>query len=70
MTPIPSLAEQRAVEEWRKQISTGKPHAILGQTNALGALYKIYVRVTKAETTRYFMDKDAAVEWVKSYARR
>ena len=70
MTPIPSIAEQKAVEGWRKQNATGKPHALLGQTNALGAIFQIYVRLTKAENTRYFMDSDAAVDWVKNYYRQ
>lgn len=69
MMTIPSLAEQREMEEWRKQNKSGKPHALLGQTNALGALIQIYVRLTKANDTRYFMDPEAAIAWVKNFGQ-
>jgi hypothetical protein len=65
MTSIPSLTEQRKLEEWRKRNRSGKRHALLGQTNALGALVQIYVRLTKASDTRYFMDPESASMWVK-----
>jgi hypothetical protein len=64
MTSIPSLSEQKKLEEWRKQNKSGKPHAMLGRTNALGALAQIYVRLTQAEDTRYFMDPEAATSWI------
>ncbi len=61
MTSIPSTLEQKELEEWRKRNKSGKPHALLGRTNALGVLIKIYVRFTKAEDTRYFMNPEAAI---------
>jgi hypothetical protein len=67
MTTIPSTAEQQELEEWRKQNKSGKPHAMLGRTNALGVLIQIFIRLTKANDTRYFMDPDAAVAWVKGF---
>jgi hypothetical protein len=69
MTIIPSLVEQKAMEEWRKQNNSGKPHALLGQTNALGALIQIYIRLTKAKDTRYFMNPEAAIAWVKNFGQ-
>ena len=69
MTIIPSLVEQKEMEEWRKQNKSGKPHALLGQTNALGALIQIYVRLTKAKDTRYFMNPEAAIAWVKNFGK-
>ncbi|MCP4542150.1 MAG: hypothetical protein GY832_33930 [Chloroflexi bacterium] len=69
MTTIPATIEQKKLEEWRKQNKSGKPHALLGRTNALGALIKIYVRFTKAADTRYFMDPKAAVTWVRNFGR-
>jgi hypothetical protein len=69
MTVKPSLGEQRKLEEWRKQNKSGKPHALLGQTNALGALAQIYIRFTRAKDTRYFMDPEAAVAWIKNFGR-
>ncbi len=70
MTSIPSTTEQKKLEEWRKQNESGKPHALLGRTNALGALIKIYIRFTKAEDTRYFMKPEAAIAWVKGFGQR
>ena len=70
MTSIPSTNEQKKLEEWRKQNKSGKPHAMLGRTNALGVLVQIYVRLTKAEDTRYFMNPEAAITWVKSFGQR
>ena len=70
MTTIPSTTEQKELEEWRKQNKSGKPHALLGRTNALGVLIQIYVRLTKAEDTRYFMNPEAAIAWVKSFGQR
>jgi hypothetical protein len=70
MRSIPSLDEQREMEEWRKQNKSGKPHALLDRTSALGALIQIYVRLTKAADTRYFMDSEAAIAWVKSFQRQ
>jgi hypothetical protein len=67
MTSIPSASEQKELEAWRAQNKSGKPHALLGRTNALGALVSIYMRITKARDTRYFMNIEAAVEWVKSF---
>ena len=67
MTSIPSTEEQKKLEEWRKRNQTGKPHALLGQTNALGVLAQIYVRLTKAEDTRYFMNPGKAIAWVKGF---
>jgi hypothetical protein len=67
MTAIPSTTEQQKLEEWRKGNKSGKPHALLGRTNALGVLIQIYVRLTKAEDTRYFMNPEAAIAWVKSF---
>ena len=64
---IPSTSEQRKLEEWRKQNESGKPHAMLGQTNALGVLIQIYIRLTKAADTRYFMNPEAAIAWVKNF---
>ena len=66
----PSAEEQKKLEEWRKRNRTGKPHALLGQTNALGVLAQIYVRLTKAEDTRYFMDPERAIAWVKGFDQR
>ncbi len=70
MKPIPSTTEQKKLEEWRQRNNSGKPHALLGQTNALGVLIKLYVRLTKAKDTRYFMNPRAAVDWVKSFDQR
>jgi hypothetical protein len=67
MKAIPSIAEQQELEEWRKENKSGRPHAMLGRTNALGALIQIYIRLTKANDTRYFMSPDAAVAWVKGF---
>ena len=67
MGGIPPMSELQQMEEWRAQNKTGKPHALLGQTNALSALMTIYVRLTKARDTRYFMNEDAAVEWVREF---
>jgi hypothetical protein len=67
MTIIPSMVEQKEMEEWRKKNKSGKPHAILGQTNALGALIQIFIRLTRAKDTRYFMNPEAAIAWVKSF---
>lgn len=64
MTALPSQDEQKILEEWRKQNNPGKRHAMLGRTNALGALIQIYVRLTQAEDTRYFMDPEAATSWI------
>ncbi len=36
MTTIPSTSEQKKLEAWRKQNKSGKPHALLGRTNAGG----------------------------------
>jgi hypothetical protein len=70
MTAIPSMYQQRELEEWRKQNRSGKPHALLGRTNALGTLVQIYIRFTRAEDTRYFMKPEAAVAWVKNFDQR
>ncbi len=70
MESIPSTGEQKQLEEWRKQNESGKPHAMLGRTNALGALITIYIRFTKARDTRYFMNPDTAIAWVKNFGRR
>lgn len=70
MTSIPSTEEQKKLEEWRKQNKSGKPHALLGQTNALGVLAQIYVRLTKAEDTRYFLNPESAIAWVKGFDQR
>ena len=69
MKIIPSLVEQKEMEAWRKQNKSGKPHALLGQTNVLGALIQIYIRLTKAKDTRYFMNPEAAIAWVKSFGQ-
>jgi hypothetical protein len=65
MASLPSQDEQRILGEWRKENDPGKRHAMLGRTNALGVLIQIYVRLTKAEDMRYFMDPEAAIAWVK-----
>jgi hypothetical protein len=67
MTTIPSTAEQQRLEEWRKKNKSGKPHAMLGRTNALGALIQIFIRLTRARDTRYFMNPEVAVAWVKGF---
>ncbi len=67
MGSIPPMGELQKMEEWRKQNNSGKPHALLGQTNALSALMTIYMRLTKARDTRYFMDPEAAIEWVEGF---
>ena len=67
MTSIPSSEEQKKLEEWRASNESGKPHALLGRTNALGVLVKMYISLTKARSTRYFMSPEAAVSWVKGY---
>ncbi len=67
MASIPSMVEQKRMEEWRQQNKSGKPHALLGRTNALGALITIYVRFTKAADTRYFMDPEEAINWIKNF---
>jgi hypothetical protein len=67
MTAIPSTTEQQRLEEWRKGNKSGKPHALLGRTNALGVLIQIYIRLTKAEDTRYFMNREAAIAWVRDF---
>ena len=69
MTTIPSASDQKRMEAWRKENNSGKPHALLGQTNALGALITIYMQLTKARDTRYFMRPEAAVRWVKNFGR-
>ena len=69
MTSVPSTEVQKELEEWRKQNRTGKPHAMLGRTNALSVLVTIYMRLTQAQDTRYFMNPEAAVDWVKSHDR-
>jgi len=70
MTSIPSTEEQKRLEAWRKQNKSGKPHALLGQTNALGALIQIYIRLTRAEDTRYFMSPERAIAWVRGFDQR
>ena len=70
MTLVPSMSEQSRMEEWRKQNKSGKPNALLGRTNALGVLVQIYVRLTKARDTRYFMNPEAAVAWVQDFGER
>ena len=67
MGGVPPMGELQKMEAWREQNRSGKPHAVLGQTNALSALLTIYVRLTQARDTRYFMDADAAIEWVKGF---
>ena len=67
MTPIPSPAEQKNMEEWRQQNRSGKPHALLGKPNALGALTKLYVSFTKAQDTRYFLKPEAAIAWIMAF---
>ena len=67
LNAIPSMEEQKRLEAWREQNESGKPHAILGRTNALSALVTIYVRLTKARDTRYFINAEAAVDWVKNF---
>ena len=67
LTTIPNTEEQKRLEAWREQNNSGKPHAVLGQTNALGVLITIYVRLTKARDTRYFMNPKAAVDWVENF---
>ena len=67
MTSIPSSEEQKKLEEWRASNESGKPHALLGRTNALGVLVKMYINLTKARSTRYFLNPEAAVSWVKEY---
>ena len=42
LTTIPSMEEQKRLEAWREQNKSGKPHALLGRTNALGVLVTIY----------------------------
>ena len=69
MTSIPSASEQKELEEWRKQNKSGKPHALLGKTNALGAFVQIFIRLTKAKDTRYFMNPDNAISWIKSFGQ-
>jgi hypothetical protein len=68
MTGIPSIEEQKRMEAWREQNNSGKPHAVLGRTNAMSVLLSMYVRLTKARDTRYFMNADAAVEWVNNFS--
>ena len=70
MTSLPSPNEQKEMEEWRKQNESGKPHALLGRTNAMGVLSSIYIRLTKAEDTRYFMDPESAIAWVTDFGQR
>jgi len=65
---IPSMEEQKRLEAWREQNKSGKPHAILGRTNAMSVLITIYVRLTKARDTRYFMNPEAAIDWVKNFS--
>ena len=68
LTTIPSVEEQKRLEAWRENNKSGKPHAILGRTNAMSVLITIYVRLTKARDTRYFMNSEAAVDWVKNFS--
>ena len=70
MASIPSTTEQQKLEAWRKRNKSDKPHALLGRTNALGVLITIYVRLTKAEDTRHFMNPEGAIAWVKGLERR
>ncbi len=67
MTPIPSPTEQKNMEDWRQQNRSGKPHALLGRTNALGALTRLYVTFTKAKDTRYFLKPEAAIAWIMDF---
>ena len=69
MTAAPSTTEQKKLEEWRQQNKSGKTHALLGRTNAAGVLIQIYVRVTKAKDTRYFMNPESAIAWIKSFGQ-
>ena len=64
MTSFPS-DEQKKLAEWSKQNSPGRPHAMLGRTNAMGVMLQIYTRVTNTKASRYFMDPEAAIAWVK-----
>jgi len=70
MESIPSTEEQKKLEEWRQQNKSGKPHAILGRTNAESVLVQIFIRLTKAADTRYFMKPESAIAWVKDFDRR
>ena len=70
MSPTPSMEIQKDLEAWRKKNNSGKPHALLGRTNALSVLVQMYVRVTKAANTRYFMNPYAATAWIKSFDRK
>lgn len=70
MESIPSTEEQKKLEEWRQQNKSGKPHAILGRTNAESVLVQIFIRLTKAADTRYFMKPESAIAWVKNFDRR
>jgi len=70
MTSIPSSEQQRELEEWRRQEGSRKPHALLGRTNALGVLVKMYISLTKAEDTRYFMNLEAAEAWVRGFGQQ
>ena len=70
MTKIPSAEEQKRLEEWRESNESGKPHAMLGRTNALGVLVKMYINLTKARSTRYFLNPEAAVSWVRSFDQK
>jgi hypothetical protein len=69
MTSIPSTAEQKELEAWREHNKSGKPHALLGRTNALGVLIQMYIQLTKAKDTRYFMNPEAAEAWVKGFGQ-
>ena len=65
MTSIPSPNEQQILAEWRRENSPGIPHAMLGRTNAMGAMLQIFTRLMNTEAFRYFMDPEAAIAWVK-----
>ena len=69
MDSIPSGEEQKKLEAWRQHNKSGKPHAILGRTNAESVLVQIFIRLTKAADTRYFMRLESAITWVKNFDR-
>lgn len=62
-----TVAEQKKLEEGRKNNKSGKPNAILGKDSAFAVLAKIYIRFTNAENVRYFTDPDEAKAWLKNF---
>jgi hypothetical protein len=69
MTDQPA-ADQKKLEEWRKANGSEKPNAILAKDNIMAVLARVYIRFTRAESTRYFTDAETAKAWIREFASR